>query len=441
MKHAFLSKLQQLTPKIKAVLSRIKPLLLKVKNFLSRIVQMIPQGFRKWVFLALIMILVIGLACCFNLDGSTAEPIQRVVATNNLAVYKKADSDSRILSLLPVDLEVQILEQKTAAGTDWGRIDPMELPDGTKTKSGWINLQYVKSPEEMKEPEPTEPVPETEPQPVYVPATMGTVTAGKLNIRKGAGSQYDPIDSYLKGDRVEIIETVIVDDTVWGRTGIGWIGMGYVRMDGTPAPVDPEADDSDAIEIVSDGSLGILGYGVVDLGTLNVRSGPGTEYERVRTVSEGTRYAYYEETDDWVRIEDGWVSKEYFYMEGTTADDAGFGTVTIDKLNIRTGPHTTFQSIGTCNTGDAVDILAQVGTWGYTGEGWISMTYVELAPPTYTTGTGIAISGLNIREEPNADSKIVDAYKKGDSVLITEVSGEWGKTDKGWINLAYVDFD
>ena len=32
-------------------------------------------------------------------------------------------------------------------------------------------------------------------------------------------------------------------------------------------------------------------------------------------------------------------------------------------------------------------------------------------------------------------------YQEGDVVEIVEVNGHWGKTDKGWINLRYVNFE
>ena len=32
----------------------------------------------------------------------------------------------------------------------------------------------------------------------------------------------------------EIVETKTVGDTLWGHTGRGWVGMGFVRMDSTP---------------------------------------------------------------------------------------------------------------------------------------------------------------------------------------------------------------
>lgn len=274
----------------------------------------------------------------------------------------------------------------------------------------------------------------TEPPVPTVPATMGTIITGKLNIRADAGSGYDAVGSYLEGDRVEIQETKTVDGTVWGRTGKGWIGMGYVRMDGT-AP-----ENSAENNIISDGKFAVLGYGVVDLGSLNVRTGPGTEYTTVKEIPEGARYAYYQTAEGWVRIADGWVSTTYFYVEGSRAEDAANGTIITDDLNIRTGPSTDFKSVGVYKKGDTVAILAQVDRWAYTEKGWISLFHVELTPPTYTTGTGTITSGLNIRKEPNAESEAVGTYTKGDTVTILEVNGEWGKTDKGWINLKYVSF-
>ena len=411
----------------------------------SKLEKFIPKKFHKQAVLglALILVLILILVCCSGKDAPAAEPLLGTVAVDNLNVHKEHDPDSSIISQLPVDLEIQILEQKNANGIDWGRIDKMKLSGGTKINAGWINLEYIQFPGE-EEPEVIEtlpPEPATEPVTITLPdpeagiTTMGTVTTGKLNVRKGAGSKYEAFDSYLEGDRVEIQEIVFIEDTEWGFTGKGWVGMGYVRLDGS---VVPEGD----IRLVSDGSRKVLGYGVVNLGELNVRSGPGTEYDKVDTVKNGTRYAYYQVMENWVRIESGWVSNDYFYVEGTSSMDiATTGVITHDDVNIRTGPATTFKSLYTFKTGDAVEVLARVGNWYYTPDGWVNMNYVQLNDPIYTTGTGTVTIGLNIRTEPNADSEAVDTYVQGDHVTITEVEGTWGKTDKGWINLKYVDFD
>ena len=395
--------------------------------------QLFPSKLCKLLVLILCVALIAGLAGCFGGSKTSEEKDLYTVAVDNLEVHKKAKAGSRVLGQLPLGLEIEILEEKTVKETLWGRIDTLKLPDGTKVKGGWIELQYVRLPGET-EPEETEPVIEVE-VPKTVPATMGTVIAGELNIRKGPDSNYETDGAYYYGDRIEILETQTNGDTLWGRTNLGWVGMGYVRMDGTPV----EADEN-APEIMSDGNTGVLGYGVVNLGELNVRLGPGADYAKLTTVKQGIRYAYYQTAENWVRIESGWVSTEYFYVEGTATENAFSGTVTEDALNIRTGPDTSFQSVGTYQKGDTIHILVQVGSWGYTEQGWVFLTYIEPIAPTYTPGTCIVTRGLNIRKEPNADSEIVGELVEGSIVTVLEVDGTWGKTEQGWINLQFVKY-
>ena len=373
----------------------------------------------------------------------THEIVKGTVAANNLNVRSNPSTDSTVLSQLPVDLDIDILEQRTVGDTRWGRIGEMTLPNGTKINGGWINLHYVKIAGEA-DPEPTTPSTGSQEgtQSGNGSTTViakGTITAGELNIRKGAGTGYDSVGKYIKGDRIEILEKKTVDGTVWGRTNKGWISMGYVKLDGSTSTDDK--DDQTTAKIESDGKTKVLGYGVVDLDSLNVRSGPGTKYDKVGTVSEGKRYAYYQKSGNWVRIEKGWVSASYFYLEGTTADDAATGTVTADELNIRTGPGTGFKSNGAYKENDSIKILAQVNGWGYTSKGWVSMKHVKLAPPTYTTGKGTVTTDLNIRKEGKAEAEKVGSYEEGDKVTITEVKDGWGKTDKGWVNMKYIKMD
>lgn len=284
----------------------------------------------------------------------------------------------------------------------------------------------------------TEPAP-IETQPVGIPATMGTIIVDNLAICKDAGVDVDIEEYYNNGDRVEIHEEKTVNGKSWGYTGKGWIDRNCVRMDDVPPS--NLSTNPDGTEIVSNGSHTVLGYGVVDLNTLNVRVGPGTDYTKISEVSQGIRYAYYESVDEWVRIENGWVSTEYFYVEGTTAEDATTGVITTNDLNVRTGPDTSFKRVGRYMEDDSVQILAVVNGWGYTEAGWISMIYVKLLDPVYTTGNATVTVGLNIRVEPDPTTERVDAYKEGDRVTIIEVNNDWGKTDKGWINLNYVKYD
>lgn len=49
-------------------------------------------------------------------------------------------------------------------------------------------------------------------------------------------------------------------------------------------------------------------------------------------------------------------------------------------------------------------------------------------------------NGLNLRKEPNTSSNIIKAFVKGTSLKIYEVSGNWGRTDGGWVCLDYTDY-
>lgn len=394
------------------------------------------------LFVILLVVLMLGLAMCSGGKAPAYEEFTGYVTVDTLDVHKQPKASSRILGQLTLDSEVTILDQQTDGDINWGLIEDVMLDNGKVIKEGWIDLQCIISADSiLNDPEPTPE--ETEPVPEVIPveATMGTITAHKLNIRKGPNSSYETNGAYYKGDRVEILETEIADGTEWGRTNLGWVGMGYVRMDGS----DGQSENIPAnANFITNGDHTILGYGIVDLKKLNVRLGPGTEYGKVTTVSQSTRYAYYEVYEssvNWVRIEDGWVSTEHFYLEGTVSSNAMTGSVTTDNLNIRTGPDTSFRSVGSYAKDTTIEILAQVDGWGYTEQGWVFMAYVEYVTPTYPTGSGTVNNGLNIRKEPSSDSEIVGTYTTGDRVTIIEVDGAWGKTDIGWINLKYITYD
>ena len=379
-------------------------------------------------------------------EAPTEAPVQTVMGTvnaNNLNVRSNPSTDSTVLSQLPVNLRVEILEQKTVGETNWGRIGEMQLPNGTKITGGWINMLYVVMDGQTAE-DPTE----SSGGNVSTGAgKKGTVTATELNIRKSASGDSERVGNYVKGDDVEILEQKTVDGTTWGRTNLGWVSMKYVKLEGSTDnttntgnndKTDKDDDKTTSSEVVSNGKTTALGYAVIDYGSLNVRTGPGTKYDKVDAVSRGQRFAYYQTSGNWIRIKDGWISKSYVYIEGTTASDGGTGTVTANELNLRNGPDSSYKSKGVLKKGESITILAQVNGWGYTTKGWVSMKYITLAAPSYPTGKGTVTTDLNIRKEASKDSEDIGDYKKGDSVTITEVKDGWGKTDKGWISMKYV---
>ena len=143
--------------------------------------------------------------------------------------------------------------------------------------------------------------------------------------------------------------------------------------------------------VYEDGTTGKNGCkGVVTGDGLNIRSGPGTNYDGVGSYNRGTRVNILERIqigDSWWGCTDkGWISLGYVYIDGTEGDGAGFGTVSGDTVYVRSGPGTNYDALGSLNAGTNVDILFQIDmgemTWGCVkygnGYGWISMTYVGM---------------------------------------------------------------
>lgn len=146
------------------------------------------------------------------------------------------------------------------------------------------------------------------------------------------------------------------------------------------------------------------------------------------------------------------------------------GTVNADNLNVRSEPYSTADILKRLAINTRIEILEQKivdgVNWGRIAEGWINLNYVTIgvefpdpeAPntgstvvdnknnigsgsvTTSSTTEGVVTTGLNIRKDSNADSTAVGSYKQGDKVTILERSNGWGRTNKGWINLKYVDF-
>ncbi len=352
--------------------------------------------------------------------------VMGTVTADNLNVRSNPSTDSTVLRQLDINTRVVIIEQKMVGDVRWARI-----------ADGWVNMNYILV--DGEEPAPTEP--EEEPDEPTGEGTPAVVTADELNIRKGPGTSFDPVGKYKKGDKVEILET----KDGWAKTSKGWVSQKYLKVEDNKK--DDQKDETPDIdkdtEIVSDGKNKVLGYGVVDIGTLNVRSGPGTKYDVVDKVSQGKRAAYYQKSGNWVRIESGWVSTGYFYIEGTKGDDATTGTITGDGLNIRTGPGTGYKTNGSYKKGEKVEILHIIDGWGCTSKGWISMKNVDTGDKTTESKTNATVTGdnLNIRKGPGTSYDAVGQYDKGDRITILETKDGWYRTDKGWVKADYVKKD
>ena len=357
---------------------------------------------------------------------------------------------------------------------------------------GWIALKYTNyeearneaaNPEDPTDPvdptDPTEPAPTDPPQPA---AVTGKVKAnGGLNIRSGPGTGYGVVGHLNNGDAVTILEQKTEGSMIWGKIAQGWISMSYVVLDPVndptepeptdpeptepaptePEPTEPQPTEPEPTEPSDPGNQSITGY-IKAAGGLNIRSGPGTNYDIVGAYNNGQKVTVYEQqavgSVTWGKTDRGWISMNYFTTEAPGGENntpqGTVGTVKVDgMLCIRSGPGTSYSVQGYYRNGDRVTITQQqtVGsiTWGKTEKGWVSMAYVVLDgsgdqggndQPAVEVRT-VTADCLNVRSGAGTGYGVVGYLYAGTQVQILEkttVNGVvWGKISTGWICLTY----
>ena len=309
-------------------------------------------------------------------EPTDTEPVEgqvniATITADQINIRTAPSSESTVIGQLIKGDQVEIVDEQTLMGMTWGKI---EAPH-----KGWIPMDLVDlpggfvAPTEPEEPDKTTPVSdpkETTPEDTdpedgngnTTAVSKGVVTAGELNIRDKAGTDGERVGSYSYGTRVEILEK----SGNWGRTDKGWISLDYVYQDGTTGKNTAK--------------------GVVLADTLNIRSGPGTNYGQAGSYTYGSRVNVLEQftigNTKWGCTDKGWISMDYIYVDGTAGENGGSGTVTGDQLNIRSGPGTNYDRVGSLNSGDTVEVYTQIKIgdiiWGCIDKGWVSMEYVDM---------------------------------------------------------------
>ncbi len=244
----------------------------------------------------------------------------------------------------------------------------------------------------------------------------GTVTAGSsLRLRAEPSTSSATLAIAPKNAKVDVLEDA----------GNGWYKVSYNAVEGymsgewlsitpaddadaedTAAPADDDgAQQSDAAAAAPAETASEEGY--VNAGPLNVRSGPGTGYSRVGSLSAGSTLTVVEKLDGWYKITggnvSGYVSAAYVTMgaapKATASGSAAStekGYVNTSALNVRSGPSTDCDKIGSLSIGTSVTITETLDGWYQitSGDitGYVSSDYITLgeAPAASTLGAQAA---------------------------------------------------
>jgi len=311
-----------------------------------------------------------------------------------------------------------------------------------------------------------------------------------LNVRETASTTAAVITTAPYGARLQILE----NNGTWLKiaisTGyIGYVMASYVVLDDaaiptfsppptaaptpdptavpTAAPTSaPQANTPTPIPATAAPTTQAL-YGKISTSStsLNVRSGSGTKYSILGTAAKGStvQILINNVTAGWHYITltngtKGYVSAAYITIissateptvtptpvNTTTSTQAGTVKITFSSLMIRTGPSTSYASIGSLTNGTQVTILSKSGSWykirtSAGKEGYSSASYIVVnSASTVSAATTKTVNGtVNVRKGAGTSYATIGVLYKGAKVSVLSTSGSWSKISYG-SGTAYV---
>jgi uncharacterized protein YgiM (DUF1202 family) len=293
-----------------------------------------------------------------------------------------------------------------------------------------------------------------------------------VNLRSGPGINYSLIGTIAKGVKVDVLTKS--GDWYLIRQSNGttaYIIKGYLNVTLAPLTTSTATTTATATATTKPTATATQTASVIGIGTVyncktsvNMRSGPGTNYSLVGTIAKGITVDVLAKSGDWyyIRMTNGktaYIIKGYLNViltPSATASATVIPTVaptatptatqpsTIQKgeisncqtsVNMRSGPGTNYALLGTITKGTQVDILKKSGSWYQIrlengSDAYVLANYVKILPQNSKSLTGTVyncVSSVNMRSAAsNTSTKIATLAKSTVvTVLGTDSTGMW----------------
>ena len=273
-------------------------------------------------------------------------------------------------------------------------------------------------------------------------ATIGTVTATSLNVRSGPSASYTIVTNVKKNEKVNILQSSngwYKIETTSGKQG--WASSSYISI-----PSNNITNTESNIAIVNTDGL-------------KFRNGAGTSYSIIKVLNKGEKVEVISESNGWSRVRYdsrlGYVATQY--IDKTTSYT--IKEVSTDGLNIRTGPSTSYKSIGKLSKGTKVKVISESSGWSkinynnktvYVSSGHLKAVSTstldineEDKTEEYKEIKVVNTDRLNVRKGPSTSYESIGKIEKETDVEVISESNGWSKINynktTAYVSTRYLD--
>ncbi|WP_375089675.1 SH3 domain-containing protein [Peribacillus sp. RS7] len=285
------------------------------------------------------------------------------------------------------------------------------------------------------------------------------VTSKVVNVREGAGLSFPIVKKLAKGESYPILK----EDGDWieirigvGKTG--WVANWLVER----------KSESDTNQVKKQS-----GQGMISGSSVRVRTGPGTTFQTVGSLSKGTAVDIIEKNENWIKVKtadiEGWVSSDYLKLPASSGNAAKkdstkvketnqsvkTGVTLVDRLNVRSEPSKSSAALGKLNKNTAVTVYMVENEWAeidFQGvRGWVAEPYIQISEDEDDTKINMAgatarvtAEGLNVRKDASLSSKVIGSVNKDETYAILQTKGKMTQiqlsgSKKGWVVSWYLE--
>lgn len=209
-------------------------------------------------------------------------------------------------------------------------------------------------------------------------------------------------------------------------------------------------------------------YAPVAVEVANLRSGPGTSYERVGKLKQGQTVRLLGRNGEWYQVQtksgqSGWLHSELVEVDANvssslavvrvaaaaSASPVKIATTTDENINLRSAPGTDNKVLMQLPAGLKLEILSQQGSWFKVATpkgnvGWVTDDFVKLgasAAPAKVSGpiaASVGASKVNLRKGPNTGFGSFGKMAMGTQLTVIARNGDWFKVKSprgtvGWV--------